>query len=323
MRLALGAIFLVIFAIVLVAVSFGLRFLERQRRKQVEEVLTAVAGDQGAPLETTILRPSDEDEDAGASLLRKAGLASSLTDTIQQAGVNWTPSSLLMAMLVAAVLGALLAAVFLPAQALWVEVPVFAGALASIPLIYLRIKRAQRIREFEEMLPEALDFLARSMRAGHAFTISLGMVGEEFTGVLGQEFRTMFNELNFGAPMEVAMENFARRVPLLDVRLMASSVLLQRQTGGNLSEVLNRLAFIIRERFRLRGQIRAASAHGRITALSLTLMPLVMFLLLPIFAPGYLQGMIADPDGLWLLLGAGVAQVLGYLIMRKITDIKA
>ena len=112
------------------------------------------------------------------------------------------------------------------------------------------------------------------MRAGHAFSISLEMLGEEMADPLGQEFRTLFNEQNLGAPIDIALRNFTTRVPLLDVRFFTSSVLLQKQTGGNLSEILSRLAYVIRERFRLKGQVKAASAHGRLTATILTLLPI-------------------------------------------------
>ena len=125
---------------------------------------------------------------------------------------------------------------------------------------------------FEEQFPEALDFLARSMRAGHAFTISLEMIGEEIRDPLGQEFRALFNEQNLGAPLESAMANFTMRVPLLDVRFFTSSVMLQKQTGGNLSEILQRLAYVIRERFKLKGQVKAAAAHGKMTAGILTVL---------------------------------------------------
>jgi tight adherence protein B len=132
----------------------------------------------------------------------------------------------------------------------------------------------------------------------------------------------LFNEQNLGAPLEVAMENFSNRVPLLDIRMFVSSVLLQRQTGGNLSEILVRLAYIIRERFKLKGQVRAASAHGRMTALILSILPIVMIFALLFVAPGYLQGMAADSDGKWMIAGALVAQFLGYYVMRRIVDIK-
>ena len=146
-------------------------------------------------------------------------------------------------------------------------------ACSTLPYLYVRQKRQKRLNALEEQFPEALDFLSRSMRAGHAFSISLEMVGEEMADPLGQEFRALFNEQNLGAPLDVALRNFGLRVPLLDVRFFTSSVLLQKQTGGNLSEILTRLAYVIRERFRLKGQVKAASAHGRLTATILTLLP--------------------------------------------------
>jgi tight adherence protein B len=160
------------------------------------------------------------------------------------------------------------------------------------------------------------------MRAGHAFSISLEMLGEEMADPLGQEFRALFNEQNLGAPLESALRNFTIRVPLLDVRFFTSSVLLQKQTGGNLSEILARLAYVIRERFRLKGQVKAASAHGRLTATILTLLPVGTMLALLMVAPGYLQGMANDPDGKFLIGGAIVAQILGNFFIKKIINIK-
>lgn len=322
MKMVFGVIFLVLFAVVLIAISMGVRFLERQRRRQVEDVLASAPGGMPSATESTILRPEDKGGAFVEGLLEQAGVLFYFKQMIQQAGLNWTPTGLVAAMAMTGLLGGVLGALFYHLPMAWLSVVLPASVGATAPLFILRLKRQRRIREIEEQLPEALEFLARSMRAGHAFSISLEMVGEELTGPLGQEFRTLFNELNLGSPMETAMANLSARVPLLDVRLLVSSVLLQRQTGGNLSEVLTRLAALIRERFRFRGQIRATSAHGRITALALTLMPLAMLLILPVFAPGYLQGMLKDPDGVWLLAGAAVAQVLGYLVMRKITNIK-
>ena len=198
----------------------------------------------------------------------------------------------------------------------------FAAVMGMLPYLYVRRKRKKRLELLEEQFPESLDFLSRSMRAGHAFTISLEMAGEELNDPLGQEFRALFNEQNLGAPLDVALANFNARVPLLDVRFFTSSVLLQKQTGGNLSEILNRLAYVIRERFRLKGQVKAASAHGRITATVLTVLPVLTMLGLLAVAPGYLQSMAADPDGKKLIAGAIIAQILGNISIRKIINIK-
>jgi tight adherence protein B len=191
-----------------------------------------------------------------------------------------------------------------------------------LPYLYVRKKRKKRMDTLEEQLPEALDFLSRSMRAGHAFSITLQMVGEEIADPLGLEFRTLFNEQNLGATLEAALRNFAERVPLLDVRFFTSSVLLQRQTGGNLAEILTRLAYVIRERFRLKGQVRAASAHGRLTATFLVMLPICLLLGLLLIAPGYIQGMAADPLGRWLIGSAVVLQLIGNFCIRKIINIK-
>ena len=184
------------------------------------------------------------------------------------------------------------------------------------------MQRKKRFAAFEEQFPDALDFLARSMRAGHAFSISLEMLGAESPDPLGQEFRTVFNEQNLGAPLDVVFASMVRRIPLPDVRIFVSSVMLQRQTGGNLSEILIRLAYVIRERFRLRGQVKAASAHGRMTAGILTVMPFALMIAMFFVAPGYLQGMAHDPDGKYLILAAIVAQVLGYYFIQRIIKIK-
>ena len=168
-----------------------------------------------------------------------------------------------------------------------------------------------------------MDFLARSMRAGHAFTISLEMIGEEVRDPLGQEFRALFNEQNLGAPLETAMANFTTRVPLLDFQFFTSTVMLQKQTGGNLSEILQRLAYVIRERFKLKGQVKALSAHGRLTAGILTVLPVVTMLGLLFVAPGYLQGMADDPDGKKMIGGAIIRfQIVGNICIKKIINIK-
>src|SRR5580704_12223928 len=153
-------------------------------------------------------------------------------------------------------------------------------------MMYVCKKRGEQLDEMESQLPDALDFLARSMRAGHAFTISLEMAGDEIAEPLGQEFRALFNEQNLGAPLERSLTNFCKRVPLSDIRFFSSAVLLQRQTGGNLGEVLGRLSHIIRERFRLKGQVRATSAHGKLTATILTVLPIATLGGLLVVSPG-------------------------------------
>jgi tight adherence protein B len=314
-------LFLVLFTWVLLSIAFGLKFYEWWRKREMSAMLRTAAADPAAR-STTLLRDLASGRRARLEVwLERLRLLENMERTIRQSGVDWTPGSLLGLMALGGcaglALGMTLLAAFRPGSP-----AILAGLLGILPFLFLRRKRTRRMAAFEEHFPEALDFLARSMRAGHAFTISLKMVSEDLPDPLGLEFRTLFNEQNLGAPLEVALYNLADRVPLLDVRFFVSAVILQKQTGGNLGEILTRLGLVIRERFRLKGQVKAASAHGRMTALVLTLMPLATAVLLMMVAPGYLQSMLADPDGKWLIGGSIVAQVLGQVVIRKIIKIK-
>jgi tight adherence protein B len=310
--------FVVVFALIMIAVSVGLKFLDARRKKQVADMLQTAAGEPVVTI-TSLLKEIAPDKPSGLkAMLASMHFTRHAQEQIQQAGLNWTANRLLTAMALMVAPGFLLGVMLSgPAAA------VFAGlGCASLPYLYVRRKRKKRLDALEEQFPEALDFLARSMRAGHAFSISLEMIGEELPDPLGQEFRTLFNEQNLGAPLDVALGNFTQRVPLLDCRFFTSSVMLQKQTGGNLSEILSRLAYVIRERFRLKGQVKAASAHGRLTATILTLLPVGTMLALLVVAPGYLQGMANDPDGKKMIAGAVVAQILGNFFIKKIIKIK-
>jgi tight adherence protein B len=314
--------FAVIFVLVLMAVSVGLKFFDARRKKQVSDMLQTAAGETVTPV-ANLLKDIDPDQPTGMkALLAKLQFSRHAQEQIQQAGLNWSPTRLLTAMGLAMIPGLGIGA--------WTKIllngttsaVIFAIVTGMIPYLIVRHKRSVRLNKLEEQFPDALDFLARSMRAGHAFSISLEMIGEEIADPLGQEFRALFNEQNLGAPLDIALRNFTLRVPLLDVRFFASSVMLQKQTGGNLSEILSRLAYVIRERFRLKGQVKAASAHGRLTATILAVLPVATMLGLLAVAPGYLQSMAADSDGKWMIGGAIFAQILGNFFIKKIINIK-
>jgi len=313
-------VFLLLFAVLMVTVGLGSRLLELRSKKQMEAILRPSTGVLEERETSILVEPTERD--TLSELLEGSKLQTGIQTLLQQAGLQWAPSHLLVAMAVGTVVGGFLGYLLQPLGFMLASVLLFAFVLGGAPLFYVRYKRSARLKELEEQLPEALDFLARSMRAGHAFSISLEMIGTEMPDPMGQEFRALFAEHNLGAPIEVAMANFGKRVPLLDVRLFISSVALQRQTGGNLSEVLTRLAFLIRERFRLRGQVKAASAHGRLTSAVLTILPIVMIFALSFVAPGYLPTMVKDPDGRYMIAAAVLFQILGYIIMRKIVNIK-
>ena len=322
MTVMLIAVFVLIFCLVLAATKVGFQFVDARQKKQMIDRLHVAAGEPVAEL-SNLLREVDVDKPDGLRARFKAfRVARHAQQQIQQAGLNWSATHMLMAMGLLCIPGLGLGAVIGILGNRLITAIALAVLFGFLPYAYVRKKRKKRLDTLEEQFPEALDFLSRSMRAGHAFTITLQMVGEELADPLGQEFRTLFNEQNLGATLEAALRNFAERVPLLDVRFFTSSVLLQKQTGGNLAEILTRLAYVIRERFRLKGQVRAASAHGRLTATILTVLPIATMLGMLLVAPGYLQGMAADPDGKWLIGASIAAQFIGYYFIRKIITIK-
>lgn len=315
-------IFLVLLTWVLLSIAMGLKFYEWWRKREMSAMLRTAAEDPTNP-DSNLLRIVGGGKRPRLDVwLERLAVLDKIQVLIRQAGLNWTPGGFLLLMGAGAA-GGMAAAVLLPPflPRGWMAA-VLMIILASLPLVHVRRQRAKRLSAFEEQFPEGLDFLARSMRAGHAFTISLKMVSDEVSDPMGLEFRTLFNEQNLGAPLETGLQNLAGRVPLLDVRFFASAVILQKQTGGNLGEILTRLAHVIRERFRLKGQVKAASAHGRTTALVLTIMPLATTVLMMMAAPGYLRSMLLDPDGKWLIGGSIAGQIVGQLVIRKIIRIK-
>jgi len=254
-------------------------------------------------------------------LLKKFQLLKRIEDLLEQAGLRWKPARLVHACLGMFLAGFMLARIFLPVP--YLSVQMLAGlAGLSIPVVYVTRIRAKRFRRFEELFPESLEFLARSMRAGHAFSVSLEMIHREFQEPLAGEFRRTFDEHNLGLPLDQALMKLAKRVPLLDVHFFISAVLLQKRTGGNLAEILDKLAYVIRERFKLRGKIRAISAHGRMTGIALTCIPMGVALIMFYVNPNYVSFFIEDETGNYMMGAAILLQVIGYLIIKKIVTIE-
>ncbi len=253
--------------------------------------------------------------------LRRFQLQTKLQELIEQAGMKWSTHRLVNTCLVAVVAAGALAWILLPAQLqhfFWI--PAVAGG--ALPVWFVVRKRRARLRRFEELFPESLEFVARSMRAGHAFSVSLEMIHREFQEPLAGEFRRTFEEHNLGLPLDVALQKLAKRVPLLDVHFFVSAVLLQKRTGGNLAEILDKLAYVIRERFKLCGRIRAISAHGRMTGIALSCIPIGVAVLMFYTNPDYVRFFFLDDVGN-LMLGCAVGlQIIGYLVMKKITKIE-
>jgi tight adherence protein B len=202
-------------------------------------------------------------------------------------------------------------------------VPVLAAlAAGTLPLAYVAFKRRRRLRQFEEHFPEAIDLLNRAIRAGHAFTTGLGMIASEAPEPIAGEFRTTFEEQNFGLPLRDVLQNLSDRVPLIDVRFFVTALLIQKETGGNLSEILENLSHVIRERFRIYREVRAKSAHGRLTAGILIALPPGVVLGLSIVNSHYINVLFTDPVGPMILWGAVIWQIIGSSLLWKIIHIE-
>ena len=196
------------------------------------------------------------------------------------------------------------------------------GATAFAPLLYVRRVAQRRVRAFEEQFPDCLEFISRSMRAGHAFSVSLEMVHREFSDPLASEFRRAFEEQNLGQPLDIVLRKLGQRVKSMDVQFFVSAVLLQKRTGGNLAELLDKLAHLIRERFKLRARIRAISAQGLMSGRILSAIPLAVAALMFVANPEYARFFLDDPAGRKLLFAGLGLQMVGYLIIRKIVTIE-
>jgi tight adherence protein B len=254
-----------------------------------------------------------------AVLVRTRGVASSLQRLIAQADVQMTVGGLLLAS----------AGLFLGAWLIigritrlsWLGFAV-GLMLSCLPYIVVRFKATKRLRTFEEQFPEAIDLIARALRAGHAFTTGLAIVAEEAPQPAAGEFRLLYDQQNFGMPFGDALKAFAERVPLLDARFFVTAVLTQRESGGNLSEILTNLAGVIRERFKVKRQVRVISAHGRITGWVLSGLPPSLAVAFLITSPNHIMTLVNDPMGVRMIFGALFLQIVGTLIIRRLVNIE-
>jgi len=276
--------------------------------------------DQNSPVQLI----QSEDKTTGRvvmHLMQRYDLTNRLNTLLEQAGLKWRPARLVHACLGLFLVGFLVTRYIIPLQ--YLAAQLLSGlALGLLPLLYVLRLRGRRLHRFEEQFPDSLEFVARSMRAGHAFSVSLEMLHREFQEPLSGEFRRTFDEHNLGLPLDHALLKLAKRVPLLDVHFFVSAVLLQKRTGGNLAEILDKLAYVIRERFKLRGKIRAISAHGRMTGLALTSIPIGVAVLMFYANPDYVSFFIEDEIGNYMMIAAGVLQLIGYGVIRKIVSIE-
>jgi tight adherence protein B len=248
-----------------------------------------------------------------------SGTNSSLARLIEQSGVVVAPSTIILAsMMIALVCSVAALAVFKQPFA-WPLAAVF-GAMT--PWLWLRHRRSARLKRFEEQFPEALDLLSRAIRAGHAFQTAMGMCADELPAPVGAEFKKSFDQQNFGLPLKETLHEFTERVPILDVKFFVTAVLIQRETGGNLAEILDNLAHVVRERFKILRQVRVHTAHGRFTGYVLMALPAALGIVLSFINPEHMDLLFRERMGQMMILGAIVMQTIGYIWIRKVIKIE-
>ena len=238
---------------------------------------------------------------------------------IQRSGLRLTLGQLVLSSAFCAAFGFVIA--YQVTQTWWIGSAV-AALMAMLPTMLVRWLANRRVAKFEEQFPESIELIARALRAGHAFTTGLAMAAEELSQPAKGEFQLLYDRQNYGLPLGEAMKNFAERVPLLDARFFVTAVLTQREAGGNLAEVLDSLAALVRERFKLKRQVRVLSAHGRITGWVLGMLPIALGLVLFAIAPEHISTLFTDPIGVRMVTAVGVAQLIGFYAMRRIVDIE-
>jgi tight adherence protein B len=253
------------------------------------------------------------------SLLRSIPRTAALRLFITQAGSNWTVGSLIFGSALATLIVAWVLSLLVPTTLLAAAVGV---AVGLVPFAYLYAKRAARFSRFDTLLPEAIDLMSRALRAGHAVTSAIEMVSQEIAEPVASEFGIVFKEQNLGLPIREAILGLVERVPLEDVRFLATAILVQKETGGNLAEVLDKTSAVMRERIRLRGQLRIYTAQGRVTGWVLCSLPFVFFFVINLVNHEYEKKLWTEPLGLHLVYAGLVMMAIGIYAIRKIIDIK-
>jgi tight adherence protein B len=314
--------------LVLVVVAGGVFFLASifdQRSAQARLIKERLANERKAPErapedELALLRDEQLSEiPALDTLLRRSARIADMQKMLAQAGVSLRAGNFLGFSALAGI-AATLIAYFLSKR---VEVAWFALLVGFVlPYAYVSFKRNKRFEKFEELFPEAIDTLARAVRAGHAFTTALEMITNEVAEPISGEFRQLYEEQKFGMPVRDALMNLTERVPLVDVKFFVTAVMLQRETGGNLAEILDNLSYVIRERFKIQRQVRVYTAQGRLTMALLMGMPPIIVVVMLVLNPAFIHPLFADPIGHTLLVAGIALQTVGYFVIRKIIRIQ-
>jgi len=315
---------LVVFIVVAVA-AFGLGSLLDQRNAQARLIKERLASERKVPElaaeeELALLRDEQLSEiPALDAVLRRSARVTDIQKMLAQAGMSLRAGNFLGLSALAGVAATFLAyALTKRVEFAWVAMLV--GFV--LPYSYASYRRNKRFEQFEELFPEAIDTLARAVRAGHAFTTALEMITDEVAEPVAGEFRQLYEEQKFGMPVRDALLNLTERMPLVDVKFFVTAVMLQRETGGNLAEILDNLSYVIRERFKIQRQVRVYTAQGRLTMALLMGMPPIIIVVMMVLNPSFIRPLFSDPIGHTLLVAGITLQTIGYFVIRKIIRIQ-
>jgi len=322
----MSAVLIAILVFVVVAVAaFALGSLVDQRNAQARLIKERLASERKAPElaaaeELALLRDKQLSEiPAIDALLRRSARVTDIQKMLAQAGMSIRAGNFLGLSALAGVAATFLAYAFSKrAEVAWVAMLI--GFV--LPYSYASYRRNKRFEKFEELFPEAIDTLARAVRAGHAFTTALEMITDEVAEPVSGEFRQLYEEQKFGMPVRDALLNLTERVPLVDIKFFVTAVMLQRETGGNLAEILDNLSYVIRERFKIQRQVRVYTAQGRLTMALLMGMPPIIIAVMMVLNPSFIRPLFSDPIGHTLLVAGITLQTIGYFVIRKIIRIQ-
>jgi tight adherence protein B len=321
MNIVIGITFIGVLALIVGLYWLFVARVEQAEGAELRKRLKHSAGTIASTKKTRLLKPLEKFSSVGAlngALSRLGRISHPVQRDITQAGLTISVSTVLLSALFLASVVYLAVRFFLFSSMLALGAAV---AASLVPFIVLRRMRNRRLLKFEEQFPEAVDLLGRAIRAGHAFTTGVLMAAEEIPAPVGEEFKRLYDQQNFGMSLPDALHGFAARIPLIDARFFATAVLTQRETGGNLGEVLDNLAAVIRERFKVKRQVRVLTAHGRITGWILAGFPPALAAAMFIIAPQHMNLLITDPLGIQMIVGALTLQIIGTMIIRKLVNI--
>ncbi len=258
-------------------------------------------------------------ESTQSALMNKLAKLGNLQLLLDQADTTLTPQQFFGIAAVMAVVG-----MFIPVAAgLHPAIVLPMGLmLACLPICWLLFRRSRRLKLFAKQLPDALELVSRALRAGHSLGSGFNLVADEMRPPISQEFQRVFEEQNLGVPLEEALEGMTDRIPNIDLRFFATAVILQRQTGGDLAEILDKIGYLIRERFKIWGQVQALTGEGRLSGIVLLALPPVLFLAVYRMSPDYVTPLFTDPLGRKMLASGILLQLIGALVIKKIVNIK-